>query len=137
MNRRELIKGGAFAGLITLLPSGDALISDKATHRTSKIEMFSIAGQTVFPIYGYSGGISSEVGVYPMYREGDATVLFGYRESAVPFQGRMESMEEEVTSRAKKAFIDCLNQRPEIEDVLEGTWLPTHGQVLRFWPRRA
>jgi hypothetical protein len=88
--------------------------------------MYEVGGQTAFPVYAaVNGGLCREAVLFPMYHKGNDIVIFGYYVGGPVKSEDVKKLEED----AKSAFINKLNEHPEIKDSTE---FPKHGEVVRL-----
>jgi hypothetical protein len=111
---------------------GNIFAKELATQSASKIELYNVAGQTIFPTTFYgSGGMMAEARVYPMLRMNKIMYIYCHRVTLADVIQKNISLSnsELVEAKAKKEFMQVWSSAPRVEGSLDGGAMPEPGCI--------
>lgn len=134
MNRRELFKGTLAVLAAAVLPAA----AEQRLVRVPEMEMYSVEGTTIFPVFLAAGGIAARVVLFPMIRLPEGALVYCHESFDVFkfYYGPRPDVDphtEELERQAKAAFAVTLRSGDPYEKydvVREGGFMP--GKIVRF-----
>jgi hypothetical protein len=137
MNRRELFKGIAAGLALSALPKA---VRAAAILPRSEVCFYEVGGQTLFPIYGASGGLACIACCFPFIKQPDGSLIV-YRHDETMEQRVSTALEGDIKSlqeRALRAFDEAYVHfdMASIETREDGCEFPQAGGIIRIVPRK-
>lgn len=136
MDRREFFKGIAAGFALASLPKA---VRAAAVMPRAEVCFYEVGGQTLFPIYGGSGGLATIASCFPFIKQPNGSLIF-YRHDETMEQRVSTSLPRDIESfqiRALKCFDEAYSHfdLASIETREDGCEFPEAGSFIRIIPR--